>query len=41
MAKLIIAPLAEPFENGMKPQFRVVFEVPVYGDLAGIANLLR
>ena len=40
MAKFVIAPLAEPFENRMEPQFRVLFQVPVDGDVAGIANLL-
>ena len=40
MAELVVAPLLEPLEDRMDPQFRMPLELAEDGDVAGIADLL-
>ena len=41
MAKLVVAPFLEPFEDRMEPQLRMLLQLPVDRDVARIADLLR
>jgi hypothetical protein len=39
MAELVIAPLAEPFEDRVEAMFGMRLQMPEDGDIAGIADL--
>ena len=40
MTELVIAPSFKPAKDGVKTLVRVLFELPVNGDVSGVANFL-
>ena len=41
VGKLVVAPFTEPFENRVEPHFRMLFQVALNRDVAGITDLFR
>jgi hypothetical protein len=41
VAELVVAPFLEPLEDRVEPLVRMLLQLPVDGDVAGVADLLR